>query len=337
MTPLSALRPRPSPARVAALAAAVPAAAAVGWTLYSAFGVAHDLPLRPAIDAERRRFSGRAGRLSHYVAGDGAPLLLLHSVNAASSAYEVRPLFDHYRAQRRVYALDLPGFGYSDRTPREYTPRLMTDAVLDMVEQIRRDSGDQPIDALALSLGGEFLARAAAEQPGTFRTLALVSPTGMGEHAPSDAPPMAVRGSALARYALEFPLWAQAFYDLLVTRASIRYFLGRTFSEHHEPDEALVDYDYLTAHQPDARHAPFAFISGLLFSADIDRVYESIDVPTWAAYGRHNRHTGPADLSRVGERPNWTVQAFDTGGIPWFEQPAAFVAAYNAFLARAAR
>ena len=63
-----------------------------------------DLP--PAIEAERREHDGRAGRLSYYVAGSGAPLLLVHSVNAAASAYEMRPLFEHYRGSRRVYAVD---------------------------------------------------------------------------------------------------------------------------------------------------------------------------------------------------------------------------------------
>ena len=325
-----------SPARIAAIAAALPAAAAVGWALYSALGIAHDLPLRPALDAERRRFTGRAGKLSYYVAGDGEPLLLVHSVNAAASAYEMGPLFEHYRATRRVYALDLPGFGYSDRAERDYTPRLMTDAVLDLVDQIGRESGSAPIDALALSLGGEFLARAALERPGAFGTIALVTPTGFGSGEQFYGPALATRGSALARRALEFPLWAQAFYDLLVTRASIRYFLGKTFSGQGQIDPGLIDYDYLTAHQPDARHAPYAFISGTLFSADIDRVYESIGLPAWLAYGRHDRYTDFGDMANVAARANWSIRAFDTGGIPWFERPGEFIGAYDGFLARAA-
>lgn len=58
------------------------------------------------------------------------PLLLIHSVNAAASAFEVKPLFDYYRSRRPVYAIDLPGFGLSDRSDRCYSVRTMTDAVL---------------------------------------------------------------------------------------------------------------------------------------------------------------------------------------------------------------
>jgi hypothetical protein len=82
-------------------------------------------PLGAAVSGERFEFGG----LSAYVAGRGAPLLLVHSVNAAASAAEVRPLFEHYSATRTVFAIDLPGFGHSRRADIAYTPRLMTDAL----------------------------------------------------------------------------------------------------------------------------------------------------------------------------------------------------------------
>src|SRR5512146_2577243 len=98
-------------------------------------------PLPAAVSGERFEFSTPAGRLSAYTTGQGPPLLLIHSVNAAASAAEVRPLHERYRASRSVYSLDLPGYGFSERSDRAYTPRLMTDAVLATVEQIRLRCG----------------------------------------------------------------------------------------------------------------------------------------------------------------------------------------------------
>src|SRR3954469_12133782 len=120
----------------------------------------------------------RVGRITCYGDGPSAPaeqrpLLLIHSVNAAATAYEMKPLFEHYRLRRPVYALDLPGFGLSDRPDRIYTPRLMTDAILLAANEIRRRHGDIGLDAMALSLGCEFAARAGTEAPNLFRTLAL--------------------------------------------------------------------------------------------------------------------------------------------------------------------
>ena len=103
----------------------------------------------------------KTGGLSAYVAGAGRPLLLVHTVNASASAAEVRTVFERMGQHRTVYAIDLPGYGTSERTDRLYTPRLMTDAILDLTAFIRTQHPEQAIDAIAASLSCEFLARAA--------------------------------------------------------------------------------------------------------------------------------------------------------------------------------
>ena len=55
---------------------------------------APDLPA--AVTGELRRVAFAAGDLNVYVEGQGAPLLLIHSINAAASAAEVRPLHEHF-------------------------------------------------------------------------------------------------------------------------------------------------------------------------------------------------------------------------------------------------
>jgi pimeloyl-ACP methyl ester carboxylesterase len=261
--------------------------------------------------------------------------LLIHSINAAASAYEMRPLFERFEASRRVYALDLPGFGFSDRSARDYTPRLYADALLDMLEEIARDVGPVQVDAAALSLGCEFLARAATERPDRLRSLALITPTGLRRGERFDGPPGSTRGSSAVRMLFELPLWSRPFFDLLNSHASQRYFLKQTFGSYTAIDAGLLEYDYLTAHQPDAQHAPYAFIAGTLFSADISRVYESLDLPVWLAYGMRGEFSD-VDPTQVRDRDNWTVQAFATGGLPYFEDLEAFCSAYEDFLEDAA-
>ncbi len=41
-------------------------------------------------------------------------------------------MFELMSQHRTVYAIDLPGYGTSERSDRLYTPRLMTDAILDL-------------------------------------------------------------------------------------------------------------------------------------------------------------------------------------------------------------
>jgi pimeloyl-ACP methyl ester carboxylesterase len=292
----------------------------------------HRLNLPPALSGERRDIRSKVGGLSYYTAGPATgtrPLLLIHSVNAAASAYEVRPLYEHYRRDRTVYAPDLPGYGFSERGDRDYSPRLMTDAVGAMVAEIRRIHGDAPVDALALSLGAEFLARCASEEPQAFRSLALISPTGFNRSTPEQAPPDETRAMPTFRKILSFV--GRSFFDLLTTKASIRYFLNKTWGSKNI-DEGLLDYDYLTTHQPGAEYAPYAFVSGFLFSRDIQTVYRSLRLPVWLAHGVRGDFTDYSKASLFASKSNWTVQSFPTGALPHFELLDAFIRAYDNFI-----
>jgi pimeloyl-ACP methyl ester carboxylesterase len=289
--------------------------------------------LPAAVSGERFEFSSPAGRLSAYFAGQGPPLLLIHSVNAAASAAEVRPLHEHYQRSRSVLALDLPGYGFSDRSDRPYTPRLMTDAVLATVEQIRSRCGEAPIDALALSLSCEFLARAAAEAPGRFRSLALVSPTGFSGQRSRRGPAGSTYAMPLFYKALRGPGWGGPIFRALTRPRVIRYFLERTWGA-REIDEELWRYDVITTRQAGAEHAPLCFLAGGLFSADIHAVYESLALPVWMSHGVRGDFTDYRGRALVADRPNWQFAVFQTGALPHFERAGEFVAAYDAFLAR---
>ena len=305
--------------------------AAPGWLGYSKFAVSHELPLPTPLDAERHEVTGGAGRLAWYVAGDGAPVLLIHSINAAASAYEVRTLFERIRASRRVYAVDLPGFGGSDRGARNYCVGLYVQAIHDMLDVIGAEQGDCPVDALALSLGAEFLARAATEAPARFRSLALVNPTGFERARKRDdgrtRSTLEIPG---LRMLLEVPLWRQALFDLLVSRPSIRYFLERSWGS-KAINEDLAEYDYLVAHQPGAPHAPFAFVRDDS-SAPIRQVYGRLKLPIWMPHGTRGDFSDFDAADFVRRRSNWTVEAFGTGAMPHIEQAAEFARRYERFL-----
>jgi len=293
----------------------------------------HPAGLAAALPGERIGITGRAGRLVLYAAGEGPALLLIHSINAAASAAEVRPLAAHFAASRRVFSLDLPGFGLSERSDRHYSPRLMTDAVLAAVEEVRRQTGGAAVDALALSLSSEFLSRAAVEAPAAFRSLALVSPTGFsGRGRPLRGPPGASRGKPWIYRLLRGPGWGRSLYRGLTRPAVIRYFLRRTWGS-DAIDETLWRYDIQTARQPGAEFAPLYFLSGELFSADIHTVYESLSLPVWLSHGVRGDFTDYSASARVAGRPNWRISVYPTGALPHFEVPAQFCADYAAWLA----
>ena len=292
------------------------------------------LELPAAVSGERFEFASPAGQLSAYAAGQGPPLLLIHSINASASAAEMRPLHEHYRATRTVVSVDLPGYGFSDRSDRDYTPRLMTDAIHAVAEQVRVRCGSAPIDALALSLSCECLARAAAEAPERYRSVALVSPTGFRGLRPWRGAPGSTRGQPWLYNALRGPGagWGGAVFRALTKPGVIRYFLRRTWGS-KDIDEALWAYDLLTTRAPGAEHAPLHFLSANLFSADIHTVYERLEMPVWMAHGVRGDFTDYRGKVIIEARPNWQFAIFPTGALPYFEVPEDFCKAYGRFLA----
>ncbi|MCJ2085173.1 alpha/beta hydrolase [Methylobacterium sp. E-005] len=329
------LPPRHRAGRPAAAAALTLAGSAAGLLAWSRLGVDHRTPLPPALPGRREDIATRrAGALSFYASAEteGVPLLLIHSINAAANAYEVRPLYLHFRTSRPVYALDLPGFGFSERSRRRYTPRLMVEAIHAMVKEIRRRHGPVPLDAMALSLSASYLARASLERSDAYRSLALISPTGFDRQLSGEGPPDGHRGRDWLLRLLDRPPFGRPLFDALVTRPSMRFFLQKTFGS-PDIDEDLLNYDYASAHQPGAEHAPWGFVSGHLFPTDTTRLYERLRLPVWMVHGERGDFVDYRLVPRVAGRPNWRIETLPTGAFPHFEQPGTVVTAYAAFLA----
>ncbi|MEM7801575.1 MAG: alpha/beta fold hydrolase [Chloroflexota bacterium] len=297
--------------------------AAGGGLLYSHFGIDHNMPIENAIDADRKILStDQSGMLSYYVdtSGSGTPIVLIHSVNAAAGSHEMRPLFEAYRGKRPVYALDLPGFGYSERTDRDYSVALYDNAISDFLDEVV----EEPADLIALSLGCEFAARTTYTGPERVNSLTLISPTGFGER------PIEIGGDGFYNF-VKVPLWSQPLFDLLTIKPSIQYYLGLNFVG--TPPDDFIDYAYRAAHQPGARFAPLAFLSGRLFSRDIrTEVYEQLPVPTLVVFDKDpNINFGMLD-SAAETNPNIkTLRIAPSLGLPHWELPTETNAAISEF------
>ncbi|MBK7917750.1 MAG: alpha/beta fold hydrolase [Chloroflexi bacterium] len=306
--------------------------AAAAGILYSRFTIDHDVPLPEALAAERRTVElPQIGRVSYYAdtAVAGTPLVLIHSINAAASAIEMKPLFGHYRHQRPVYALDMPGYGFSDRADRTYTPEFFAQTILAFLTQVV----GEPADVVALSLSSEFVARTAVAAPAQFRSLTLISPSGFTARNSGRVTEQAGRSSAnTTLYRLfSFPLWSQALYDLIASRVSLRFYLSKSFVG--DIPEELIDYGYATSHQPGAKIVPLHFISGQLFTQNAkDALYRPLARPTLILYDRdfYVRFDLLPELLAQNEYVQAT-RLTPTLGLPHWEQLADTIDTLDAF------
>lgn len=238
--------------------------------------------LTNAISAERRYLDLPGfGAVAYYLdtRGSGRPLVLTTSINAAASAYEMKPLFDTYAGTRPIYVLEWPGFGSSDRPDTQYTPELMTRALTSLVAKIGQD-----VDVVSLSLGSEFAARAALSEP-RIKSLALISPSGLGSaRGGTQRARDEDGGKQLYQRLRNFgtPLFA-----LIKSPPSVLYFLNQSFVG--PVDDGLMRYSLLSADQEGGKYAPLFFISGRLFTPDAyDKLYSKLTIPVLVLYDKDN-------------------------------------------------
>lgn len=283
--------------------------------------------LPDALDASREIFeSPSAGAVSYYVSepGPGRPLVLLHSVHAAPSALEIKPLFERYRSQRPVFAPELPGFGCSERGDRPYTPQLYAAAIAEFMHAVVGCEAD----LVALSLTAEFAARAVPLAGGLIASLTVISPTGLG----SREPPSASTSERIHRI-FSVPWVGQPLFSALTSKPSIRYFLNKNFESKAPPE--MVDYSYATAHEAGARFAPFAFLSTKLFSrAARTTLYEPLQIPALILYDKDPNVSFTGLPALLQANRHWqAIRVPPSRGMPQWDQLDQTCTALEAFWA----
>ncbi|WP_420596552.1 alpha/beta fold hydrolase [Deinococcus sp.] len=281
--------------------------------------------LDKALDAERRFLNLPGfGKVAYYIdtRGIGRPLVLTTSINAAASAYEMKPVFESFVGSRPIYVLEWPGFGSSERPDVAYTPELMTRALSALIAEIGSD-----VDVVSLSLGSEFVARAALSEP-RIKSLALISPTGLGSARGGTQRARDEDGGQKLYQRLR--RFGGPLYFLIASKPSILYFLNQSFVG--PVDDGLFRYSIESADQPGGKYAPLYFISGQLFTPDaLEALYSKLNIPVLILYDKDNF----VNFDRLPEftaKPDVrAVRIVPSRGLPQFEKMPEVKAALSDF------
>ena len=81
-------------------------------------------------------YEWRFGKIRYTKKGSGTPLLLLHDLTIGSSSYEYHKLIDSLSKKHEVYAIDLLGYGLSDKPNITYTNYLFVQLVTDFIKNV---------------------------------------------------------------------------------------------------------------------------------------------------------------------------------------------------------
>lgn len=273
-------------------------------------------PLLPnPLGGERRWWTWRGHPVAYVVRGEGAPVVLLHSIHAAAWSGEWRRTAPAIPDGFATIALDLLGFGASARPPVAYDAPLYLELIRDFLREVVRT----PAVLVGSSLGGTYAIAIAHRHPELVRAVCAIGPAGVTR--------LIHRGGAagaLVQRVFRTPGLGATLFSLLVSRFSIRTFLKDIYSDSRALDEETIELFHVSANQPGARFAPAAFV-GMQLCEDIRPALPALTVPLLLVWGEQARQTPLQEAAFVRAlAPRATYAAIPGGDLPHDERPEAF-------------
>ena len=215
-----------------------------------------------------------------------------------------RKNFDDLANDFHVFALDLLGFGLSDKPP---TAAYSADLYVELITDFIREVVGYPANVVASSLGAAYAIRVADEHPELIGAMILNGPTGSDNL--NRRPGMA--GAAFYGL-LQSPVLGTSFYNVMASERSIKDFArDHLFYNHRRVTERLVANLYATSHQSGAQHAIAAFLSGYL-NTDTRAPFSRLTQPTVLVWGKQD-NTTPLETgaSLLQLNPRASLEVFD--------------------------
>lgn len=251
---------------------------------------------------------------SYGVAGAGKPVLLIHGFD--SSILEFRRLVPQLASDAQVWAVDLLGFGFTDRTSgAAITPA----AIKHHLHRFWQQQIGQPMILAGASMGGAVAIDFALEFPAAVEKLVLLDSAGFAA------------GPAMGKFMVP-PLdsWATEFLKNpgVRRRISRQAYCDRTLVT---PDAELCTALHLQ--MPNWKEALIAFTKsgGYNFLSDY---IKKIACPTLIIWGEQDKILGTKDAKRFEQTiPNSRlVWIPDCGHVPHLEHPGNTAQVIKSFL-----
>jgi pimeloyl-ACP methyl ester carboxylesterase len=249
--------------------------------------------LPPAIFATRVSYTSR-GQLVYHESGSGDILLFIHHLYAGASSYEWSKVYPHFATDYKVLALDLLGFGESERPAREFNS---ADHVQTLTEFIRAKSDGKRVTLIASGQGAAFAVLLTAQHPELVQRLILLTPSGSVEN---QLP------SKQARWLLKLPLFNRLVYRQYVSRGLRKSLTQFGFVNPNKVTTEIVDALTHRAQQFGAERAIFLW-ARKKFEVDIECRLSELTQPVTIVWGEKAIHppvTLAHRLQAVGKKTN---------------------------------
>uniref|UniRef100_A0A383WBY5 AB hydrolase-1 domain-containing protein n=1 Tax=Tetradesmus obliquus TaxID=3088 RepID=A0A383WBY5_TETOB len=230
------------------------------------------------------KWQWRDSSINYVTAGCGKPVMLVHGFGASAGHYrKTIP----YLAQNgfKVYAIDLIGFGASDKPVQQYTIELWAELIVDFMAEFMPGT---PAVIVGNSIGSlSCLTAAAAAPEGQLAGLVLLNSAGAmnNKGVINDwRIVLALPLLLLIDFLLKTPPIARALFDALARPETIRKVLGGVYVDKAAVDDELVDIILAPAFTPNALDVFVSVITGPAGPKPWD-LLRKVSCPLFVAWG----------------------------------------------------
>ena len=189
---------------------------------------------------DNQYYEWRFGKIRFIKKGTGSPILLLHELIPGSSQYEFNSIVAALSKTNEVYAIDLLGYGLSDKPNLTYTNYLYVQLISDFIKKIINKKTDVVASGSSFSIAimachndPEIINRIVGINPESIYNLNMI---------PSQY-------SKIQKFLLDSPILGTFIYNLLTTRKNIEL----DFKEKYIYNQAIIRNDLIEAYLESCR------------------------------------------------------------------------------------
>lgn len=193
--------------------------------------------------SENNYYEWRFGKIRYIKKGTGTPILLIHDLSLGSSIYEFHYIIDKLSESHEVYAIDLLGYGLSDKPNITYTNFLYVQLIIDFIKNVI----EKRADIIATGGSVQMAVMACHNDPEVIKHMIFINPQNIYE---SNKIPS--KQTKLFKILLDTPILGTFIYNLLSKKELIeKTFENKYFYNSNKIDEKDILSYMKAAHFPD--------------------------------------------------------------------------------------
>ena len=250
-----------------------------------------------------RIFKWKFGNIRYIVSGRGKPLLLIHGIGIGAGMHEWEKNISELSEKYKIYAIDLLGFGRSDKPAISYSPYIYIKLINDFITEVIGEK----THVAASSHGAAYTIAAYNFEPDNFEKMLLASPVGAGR-----SKNLPVDSDKWLQFLLELPYAGTTVYNAMASKINLRWYLDEyLYASDKNFNKSTIEKYYESAHYGGitAKYPISAYKSRFL-NIDTERLFAEIDIPVHIVWGDKNVLNPPENaviFSEINENAAFTI------------------------------